>query len=87
MENKWNERELDLVKRAYEFDMDLCRDDDGCYWLDFVDQPDMRSIGPMDLDEAEDRIVAAENGWNTEQTEEYTADQRWKRLHPEPEEE
>lgn len=80
-----DEREFYLAKRAEELDLELQQDNDGCYWLDYVDQPDMRSLGPFDLDEMEDRITAAENGFTTEQVEEYVADQRWKRLHPESE--
>lgn len=71
--------------RAAKLDMELRQDSDGCYWLDYVDQPDMRSHGPFDLDEVEDWLTAAENRFSSEQTEEYMADQRWKRLHPEPE--
>ena len=56
--------------------MSLRQDDDGCYWLDYVDQSDMRSLGPFDLCEVEDRITAAENGFSTDQAEEYVADQR-----------
>lgn len=84
-ESRWNKREFSLSERAEELGLELQQDNDGCYWLDIVDQPDTRSIGPMDLDEAEDRITAAENGFSTDQAEEYVADQRWKRLHPESE--
>ena len=76
-----DDQELGLEDRVKELDMELRRDDDGCYWLDYVDQPDMRSLGPFDLDEVEDWITAAENGLSGEQIEEYVADQRWKRIH------
>lgn len=55
------EREFDLATRAENQDMELRRDADGCYWLDFSGNPN-RSIGPMDLDEVEARIEAAESG-------------------------
>lgn len=83
--NRWNEREFALAERAEELGLELQQDNDGYYWLNIVDQPDARSLGPFDLNEAEDHIVAAENGFATEQIEEYMADQRWKRLHPESE--
>lgn len=76
-----NKRELDLGKRAAKLDMKLRRDDDGYYWLNYVDQLDMRSIGPHDLDEIRDWITAVENGLTTEQVEEYVLDRRWKRIH------
>lgn len=78
-----DDQELGLEERVQELDMKLRQDDNGCYWLDYVNQPDMRSLGPFDLDEAEDWITAVENGFTREQVEEYIADQRWKRLHPE----
>ena len=84
-EDDTGNQEPGLEDRAKELDMELRQDDDGCYWLDYVDQPDMRSRGPFDLDEVEDWLTAAENRFSSEQTEEYMADQRWKRLHPEPE--
>lgn len=80
-ETRWNKRELSLSERAEELGLELQQDNGGCYWLGIVDRPDTRSIGPMDLDEAEDRIIAAENGFSEDQAEEYVADQRWKRLH------
>lgn len=63
------EYEFDLAARAEAFDMELRRDDDGCYWLDFAVAPDMRSIGPMDLDEVEARINAVESGISRKQFE------------------
>ncbi len=57
-----SEREFDLSARAEALDMELRRDDDGCYWLDFANDPNMRSIGPLDLSEVEARIIAAEAG-------------------------
>ena len=63
------EREFDLATRAEDQDMELRRDDDGLYWLDFVGDPSMRSIGPLDLDEVEARIEAAENGISRDQFE------------------
>ncbi len=93
MGNKWNEREHDLAKRAKEFNMELRRDDDGCYWLDPINSPDEQetdpmilnfiethSIGPLDLDEVEDRIVATENRLNAEDALNYLVDQCYKRL-------
>lgn len=74
-------RESKLAERAGELDMELRRDDDGCYWLDYTDQPDMRSLGPFDLDEVKDWLTAVENGYTREQIEEYMADRRWKRIH------
>lgn len=68
-----NNLESELAERAEEFDMDLRQDSDGFYWLDFVNQPDMRSLGPMDLDEVADRITAAENGFSGNQVEDYMA--------------
>lgn len=56
------EREFDLATRAEGQDMELRRDADGCYWLDFSSDPSFRSIGPMSLDEVEARIEAAESG-------------------------
>lgn len=82
-DNRWNKREFALAERAEELGLELQQDNDGCYWLDIVDQPDTRSLGPFDLDEVEDRITAAENGFGTDQIEDYMADQRRKRLHPE----
>lgn len=79
----WSERELDLAGRAEVFGLELRRDDDGCYWLGYIGWPDMRDIGPYNLDEINDSITAAENGFSREQTEEYMADQRWRRIHPE----
>lgn len=64
-----SEREFNLAERAEAFDLELRRDDDGCYWLDYVSCPDMRSIGPMDLDEVEARIEAAESGISRKQFE------------------
>lgn len=84
-ENRWNKREFTLAERAEALGLELQQDNDGCYWLDIVDQPDTRYLGPLDLDEVEDRITAVENGFNTDQIEDYMADQRWKRLHPEAE--
>lgn len=84
-ENRWSKREFSLSERAEELGLELQQDSDGFYWLDNVNQSDMRSLGPFDLDETEDRITAAENGFSTDQAEEYVADQRWKRLHPEAE--
>lgn len=81
----WDEREFDLAERSEELDCELKRDDDGCYWLSHIYQTDTHDIGPFDLDEVEDWITAAENGFGRMQTEEYMADQRWKRLHPEAE--
>ena len=60
-EFEMSEREFNLSERAEALDMELRRDDDGLYWLDFVGDPSMRSIGPLDLDEVEARIDAAEN--------------------------
>lgn len=57
-----SEREFDLATRAEDQDMELRRDNDGCYWLDFSSDPSFRSIGPMDLDEVEARLEAAERG-------------------------
>lgn len=57
-----NEREFDLSERAKALDMNLRRDNAGCYWLDFSSDPSFRSIGPMSLDEAEARIEATESG-------------------------
>lgn len=48
--------------RAEDKGMELRRDGDGCYWMDFSSDPSFRSVGPMDLDEAEARIEAAESG-------------------------
>lgn len=84
-ETRWNKREFALAERAEELDLELRQDGDGLYWLEIVDQPDMRDLGPFDLDEVEDRITAAENGFSTDQVEEYMVDQRWKRLHPKAE--
>lgn len=67
--------------RAAKLNMELRQDSDGCYWLDFVDHPDMRSRGPFDLDELEDWLTAVENGLSSEQVEEYMADRRLKRIH------
>ncbi len=64
-----SEREFNLSERAEALDMELRRDDDGLYWLDFVGDPSMRSIGPLDLDEVEARIEAAENGISRDQFE------------------
>ncbi len=64
-----SEREFDLATRAEDQDMELRRDPDGCYWLDFVGDSSMRSIGPMDLDEVESRIAAAESGISRKQLE------------------
>lgn len=61
-EDRWNKREFALAERAEELGLELQQDNDGCYWLNIVDQPDAQSLGPFDLDEAEDRIVAAERG-------------------------
>ncbi len=55
------EHEFDLATRAEDQGMELRRADDGLFWLDFVGDPLMRSIGPLDLDEVEFRIEAAEN--------------------------
>lgn len=57
-----NEREFDLSERAEALDMNLRRDNAGCYWLDFSSDPSFRSIGPMSLDEVEAWIEAAESG-------------------------
>lgn len=84
-ENRWDKCELALSERAEVLGLELQRDNDGCYWLDIVDQPDTRSLGPFDLNEVEDRIIGAENGFSAEQIEEYMASQRWNRLHPEGE--
>lgn len=51
---RWNKREFDLAERAEEFGLTLRQDDDGCYWLSHIYQPDTHDIGPFDLDEAED---------------------------------
>lgn len=56
------ECEFNLAARAEDQSMELRRDADGCYWLDFSSEPSFRSIGPMSLDEAEARIEAAESG-------------------------
>ena len=64
-----SEREFNLSERAEALDMELRRDDDGLYWLDFVGNPSMRSIGPLDLDEVEAQIEAAENGISRDQFE------------------
>lgn len=64
-------QESELAERANELDMDLRQDSDGFYWLDFLNQPDMRSLGPFDLDEVADRITAAENGFIGNQIEDY----------------
>ncbi len=56
------EYEFDLATRAEDQDMELRRDADGCYWLDFSSDPSFRSVGPMSLDEVEARIEATENG-------------------------
>lgn len=77
------EREFNLSERAETLDLELRRDDDGYYWLDYIGCLDMASVGPMDLDEVEDWITAAESGMSTGQREEYCADQRWRRIHPE----
>ena len=66
-----NKQESELAERANELDMDLRQDSDGFYWLDFLNQPDMRSLGPFDLDEVADRITAAENGFIGNQIEDY----------------
>ena len=66
-----NKQESELAERANELDMDLRQDSDGFYWLDFLNQPDMRSLGPFDLDEVADRITAAENGFFGNQIEDY----------------
>lgn len=68
-EFEMSEREFNLSERAEALDMELRRDDDGLYWLDFVGDPSMRSIGPLDLDEVEARIEAAENGISRDQFE------------------
>lgn len=78
-----NEREFDLSERAEALDMNLRRDNAGCYWLDYIGCPDMRSVGPLDLDEIEDRIEAAERGLSKADMEEYCEDRRWRRIHPE----
>ena len=66
-----HKKESELAERANELDMDLRQDSDGFYWLDFLNQPDMRSLGPFDLDEVADRITAAENGFIGNQIEDY----------------
>ena len=76
------EREFDLSERAEALDLELRRDDDGLYWLDYIGYPEMRSAGPFDLDEIEDQITAAECGMSTMQREEFCEDRRWRRLHP-----
>lgn len=68
-EVRWNKREFALAERAEELGLELQQDDDGLYWLEIVDQPDMRDLGPFDLDEVEDRITAAENGLRMDQVE------------------
>lgn len=78
-----NECEFDLSERAEALDLELRRDDAGCYWLDYIGCPDQRSVGPLDIDEVEDWVTAAERGMNTEEREEYLAGQRWRRIHPE----
>lgn len=57
-----SEREFSLSERAEALDMELRRDNDGCYWLDFSSDPSFRIIGPMDLDEVEARLEADERG-------------------------
>lgn len=64
------EREFDLATRAENQDMELRRDAGGCYWLDSSYDPSFRSVGPLDLDEIEDRIEAAEGGISRDQFEE-----------------
>lgn len=63
------EHEFDLATRAEDQHMELRLDTDGCYWLDFARDPSMRSIGPMNLEEVEARIEAAENGISRDQFE------------------
>lgn len=77
-----NEREFELSERAEDLDMNLRRDNAGCYWLDSSYDPNFRSVGPLDLDEIEDRIEAAECGMSTMQREEFCEDRRWRRIHP-----
>lgn len=78
-----NEREFELSERAEDLDMNLRRDNAGCYWLDSSYDPNFRSVGPLDLDEIEDRIEAAEGGLSKADREEYCEDRRWRRIHPE----
>lgn len=78
-----SEGEFILSARAEALDMELRRDTDGSYWLDYSGDPTMRSVGPLDLDEAEDWITAAERGMATAQPAEFCAEQRWRRIHPE----
>ena len=77
------EQKFNLSERAEALDLELRRDDDGCYWLDFASDPTMQSVGPLDLDEVEDWITAAERGLTTSQREEFCAARRWRRIHPE----
>ena len=78
-----SEREFDLSERAEALDLEFRQDDAGYYWLDSSYDPSFRSVGPLDLDEVEDWITAAESGMSTGQREEYCANQRWRRIHPE----
>lgn len=76
------EREFDLSERAEALDLELRRDDDGLYWLDYIGCQEMRSAGPFDLDEIEDQITAAECGMSTMQRGEFCEDRRWRRIQP-----
>ena len=78
-----SEHEFNLSERAEALGLELRRDDDGCYWLDSSYDPSFRSVGPLDLDEIEDQIEAAECGMSKADREAFCEDRRWRRIHPE----
>lgn len=75
-------QEIDLVRRAAAFDMQLSEVKEGEYYL-IDESPDMCGIGPLDLDEVEDWLTAIEAGLCGEQAREFAEDRRWRRIHPE----